>query len=93
MYGLYKLVRFIMARWKATKTLRAIAAATSDHLGLSTESSGTGNIVNINIKTSNESIAMNPEAIPLNDMGNTFVKENTPELRRSRRLKTPKSYF
>jgi hypothetical protein len=30
--------------------------------------SGTGNIVNIEIKTSNESLALNPEAIPLQNI-------------------------
>jgi hypothetical protein len=36
------------------RKLRAIAETATGHLGLSTESSGKGNIVNINIKTSNE---------------------------------------
>jgi hypothetical protein len=67
--------------------LQAIAATGIDHLGLSTESSGTGSIVNINIKTSNESLAVNPEEILLQDMGNNSMKENTPELQRSLRLK------
>jgi hypothetical protein len=73
--------------------LRAIAATTTDHLGLSTESSGTGNIVHINIKTSNESLAVNPEAIPLQDLEGASTHENTPEIRRSKRIKTQKSYF
>jgi hypothetical protein len=67
-YGLYKLGKFLAHRCRTNKTIQAIAASTADHLGLTTESSGTGSIVNISIKTSNESIATNPEAIPLRDL-------------------------
>jgi capsule polysaccharide export protein KpsE/RkpR len=82
LYGLYKLGQFVAKHCKSSKTLQAIAATTTDHLGIFTESSGTGNTVNTNIKTSNESLAVNPEAIPLQNLDVASTHESTPELRR-----------
>jgi hypothetical protein len=71
---------------KKNAALKAIVDST-------TEASGRGNIVNINIKTSNESITSHPEDIP----PRTFEQVTNPgeigEVRRSRRVKSPKSYF
>jgi hypothetical protein len=92
LYGIYRLVRFILARWLKGKTLRAITGTISD-LDTSLKTSGAGNIVNISIKTSNESLTNSPEAIPLQDLESSSVRGSTPELRRSRRLRTTKSYF
>jgi hypothetical protein len=92
-YGIYKLVRFILPYCKRSATLKAIAASTTEQFGLTTEASGRGNIVNINIKTSNESISSLPEDIPLRNLEqNTDLKE-TGEVRRSRRVRHVKSYF
>jgi hypothetical protein len=92
LYGLYKLVKFLVNRWRSCKTLRAITA-TAEHLSLPAEASGAGNVINISIETSNESLAGNPEAIPLQDIERGSRGDNTPELRRSKRVKANKSYF
>jgi hypothetical protein len=92
LYGMYKLGRIILNRWRGNRTVRAIVETTSD-VSSALKTSGSGNIVNINIKTSNESLSGNPEAIPLHDLEGSSVRENTPELRRSRRSKATKSYF
>jgi hypothetical protein len=92
-YGLYKLLRYLYSYCKRNTTLKAIATSTTEHLGLNTEANGRGNIVNINIKTSNESIASLPEEIPLQTSDQVTSLGDTREVRRSRRIKTPKSYF
>lgn len=92
-YGLYKLVKFVFPRCKANTALRAIAASTTEHFGLTTESGGRGNVVNINIKTSNESIASNPEKIPLRTLDELTNLKEKGEVRRSRRLRSTKSHF
>lgn len=55
-----------------------------------TEAAGSGNVVNIKIHTSNESLAVTQEEIPLNDF-DPPPQGSTP--RRSRRVKTSKSCF
>jgi hypothetical protein len=92
-YGLYKLVRCVFPYCKTNTALKATAASTTEHLGLTTESSGRGNVVNINIKTSNESIASHPEEIPLRTFEQATNLRETGEVRRSRRLKPSKSHF
>jgi hypothetical protein len=92
MYGIYKLGRFILRRWPRNGTVRAIMGP-AENVELSTKSSGAGNVVNISIKTSNESLSGNPETVPLKDLDNSSTKDSTPEFRRSRRLRTAKSYF
>jgi hypothetical protein len=64
LYGLYRLAKFLIIRWRKYKTLRAMAAKT-ECLSLHAEASGAGNIVNISIKTSNEILTRSSEAIPL----------------------------
>jgi hypothetical protein len=88
MYGIYRLERFIFRRWPR----RAIMGP-SENVELSTRSGGAGNVVNISIKTSNESLSGNPETIPLQDLESSSTKGSNPELRRSGRLRTSKSYF
>jgi hypothetical protein len=55
-----------------------------------TDSNGSGNVVNIKIHTSNESLAVSNEDIPLRELSS-----HTPEAapRRSGRLRTSKSCF
>jgi hypothetical protein len=62
LYRQYKVGQYTAA-WRENETLKAIVE-TYNHLGLSIEFSVTRNIVNINMNTSNESLAMKPEATP-----------------------------
>jgi hypothetical protein len=55
-----------------------------------TDANGSGNIVNIKIHTSNESLAMAQEDVPLREL-NSQDPESTP--RRTNRLRTSKSCF
>ena len=54
---------------------------------------GSGNIVNINIKTSNESLAGGSEGIPLHALKPTYSKEAEREERTTRRLRSARSCF
>jgi hypothetical protein len=54
---------------------------------------GSGNVVNINIKTSNESLAVAPENIPLRTLPPLGNKEAESETRTSRCLQSSRSYF
>jgi hypothetical protein len=92
MYGIFRLGRFIFRLWPRNGTVRAIMGP-SENVELSTRSGGAGNVVNISIKTSNESLSGNPETIPLQDLDSSSTKGSNPELRRSGRLQTSKSYF
>jgi hypothetical protein len=85
LYGSYKLVRFLITLWRKWKSRRLVSAQVGKQLSL--PASGTGNVVNINIQTSNESLAINPETIPLQNMEETSVRDSTPDLRRSKRTK------
>jgi hypothetical protein len=82
LYGIYKLGKSILKRWQVNKTMRAITGTISD-ISSSLKAGGSGNIANINIKTSNESLSGNPEAVPLQELEGSSVRGNTPELRRS----------
>lgn len=93
MYGVYRLGRFLVRRWlNKNKTIRAIMGPNTDAES-STGLGGARNVVNISIKTSNESLTGNPEAIPLQEMDSGSTTGTTPELRRSRRFRATKSYF
>jgi hypothetical protein len=61
---LLTLYRQYIAAWRENETLKG-TVETYNHLGLSTEFSVTRNIVNFNMNTSNESLAMKPAATPL----------------------------
>jgi hypothetical protein len=93
MYVLYKLVKWLYSRWKVCSTLKEITATSEQRLSLPMGSRGSGNVVNIKIKTSNESLALNPEAIPLQSIEGGSGKSSPQELRRSKRVKTGKSFF
>jgi len=54
---------------------------------------GSGNVVNINIKSSNESLALAPEDIPLRTLPPSGNKDAESETRTSRRLRSTRSYF
>jgi hypothetical protein len=74
LYGLYRLVKFLVIRWRKCKTLRAIAAK-AECLGVPAEASGAGNIINISTKTINESLARSSEVIPLRDIDDRSERE------------------
>ena len=65
-----------MGRWHRSNTVRALIGPV-ENVKLSTKSSGAGNVVNINIKTSKESLSENPEAIPLQDLDSNSTKTVT----------------
>jgi hypothetical protein len=92
LYGLYQLTKFLVTRCRNCKALRAITAK-AECLSLPAEASGIGNVININIKTSNEILSRSSEAIPLRDIEDGSRRDSTPDLRRSKRGKTNKSYF
>jgi SET domain-containing protein len=79
----------IKPRWHNVRKVKALAAPLGE-VQTSAETRGSGNIVNINIKNSNESLAMNPEVIPLQDSNPTQQEQITP--RRSLQPRVAKSY-
>jgi hypothetical protein len=68
LYGLYRFIRWLITRWRNGKLLREVTASREQRLSLPMGASGSGNVVNIKIKTSNKSLAMSPEAIPLQNV-------------------------
>jgi hypothetical protein len=93
LYGLYRFIRWLITRWRNGKLLRKVCASSEQTLSLHMGASGSGNVVNIKIKTSNESLAMSPEAIPLKSMDGGSGSSSPRELRRSTRTGTRKTYF
>jgi hypothetical protein len=85
LYGLYRLAKFVVTR-RRSKMLRAC-------LSLPAEVSGTGNVININIKGSNESLSRSSEAIPLRDIDEGSRRESNSDLGKSKQGKTNKSTF
>jgi hypothetical protein len=76
LYVIYKLYNCLKGR---VSCVRAIA-----------DTSGSGNVVNIKIHTSNESLAIANDDIPLRELNSPTVE---PKIRRSSRLRTSKSCF
>ena len=76
LYVLYKLYNCFKGKISCTKAI--------------TDTTGSGNVVNIKIHTSNESLAMAQEEVPLREL-NSQIPEAKP--RRSHRLRTSKSCF
>jgi hypothetical protein len=91
LYGLYRLVKWVITRWKNCRMLKQINTSSEQKLSLPMGTSGTGNVINIKIKTSNESLAMNPEAIPLQEIGGGSGNSSPRQPRRSSRIR--KTYF
>jgi hypothetical protein len=85
-YVLYKIYRYIRFRFAPQRKLKALTAPQSE-VETFTGRSENGNAVNINKKTSNESLSVGQEELPLQ----TKREEVTP--RRSLRNKVAKSYF
>jgi hypothetical protein len=70
-----------------------VTAAKTECLSLPAEPSGTGNVINNNNKTSNESLTRSSEAIPLWDIDDGSRRDSNPDLPRLKQGKTNKSYF
>jgi hypothetical protein len=92
LYGLYQLTKWLITQTKC-KILNEITASSEQRLSFPMDVSGTRNVLNITIKTSNESLAINPEAIPLQNIDGGSSKSSPQKLQRSTRIRTWKSYF
>ena len=57
------------------------------------ESVGSGNAIHINIKTSNESLANNPDSMPLRALQPSDSKAREPETRPTQHLRPSRSCF
>ena len=90
MYVLYKLRTCIRHRWRRTSLPKALPAPVREITPLA-DSSGLGNTASRTIKTSKESLAARPEAIPLHESTQS-LEEETPT-GRSLRPRTAKSFF
>jgi hypothetical protein len=90
LYALYKLYKYVKGWLAGNSRLKALTAPTLE-TSVSTGSSGLGNTVNINIKTSNKSLVTGQEAIPLRGSAPS-LQEETPTCR-SLRPRSHKSYF
>jgi hypothetical protein len=92
LYKLYKLYSYIRERFYPSRDMRVLTAPLGE-IQTFTRTDGTGNKVNILIKISNESIASHAEAIALRTFEHVTNLGETGELRRSRRVRSTKSYF
>jgi hypothetical protein len=91
LYVVFRLVRYVWTKG----TCRGVAGALriTSRVAANPESAGSGNVVNINIKTSNESLAAAPETIPLRALTPSGGKTGEPEARSTRRLRPSRTYF
>ena len=80
-----------MIRWGTCQRGTGAFKITS-RVAANPETVSSGN-VNINIKTSNESLAITPEGIPLRALKPSDSKRGEPETRSTRRLRSSGPYF
>ena len=94
MVFLYILVRLVLCI-KSKGLCRRVAGALKIHSSSDEDPrvTGSGNVVNINIKTSNESLALASEDIPLRTLPPSDSKNVESDARTSRRLRSSRSYF
>jgi hypothetical protein len=90
MHALCKLYKYVRSRCRPGRTLSALTTPLGE-VQTYTETSGTSKVVNISIKTSNESLALDAEGTPLRSSHRSSPEESTP--RRSLRPRVSKSYF
>jgi hypothetical protein len=92
MYILYKIrvYKYIRSRLAKTPALRAITAPLKE-VQASARTDGHGNIVNINIKTSNESLSVGQKDSPLHGSQQSIEEDTKPC--RSLSPRVSKSYF
>ena len=86
---LYIVIRLILCL-RSKGTCRRMAGALKFH---SAPDASSGNVVNINIKTSNESLALAPESVPLRDLPASGSKSAESETQPARRLRSTRSCF
>jgi hypothetical protein len=86
---LYFVIRLILCV-KSRGTCRRGADILKLH---STPDPTSGHVVNINIKTSNDSLSLPPEQVPLRELPASSEKDSGSEARASRRLRSTRSYF
>lgn len=89
-YIVYRVYRYVRSRFTRSPLVRAITAPLKE-VQASATTDGRGNIVNINIKTSNESLSIGQEGSPLHNSQQSVEEE--PRSRRSLRPRMSKSYF
>jgi hypothetical protein len=89
LYKIYQLYKYLRIRFSPSRSIRAITATLREVHTL-TRTDGTGNTVNINIKTSNESLYVGSGDIPLQS-SHQSTEDTKP--RRSLRPRVGKSYF
>lgn len=91
---LYIVVKLVLCMKTKGLCQKIAGALGKNSPGTATPALGdSGNIVNINIKTSNESLAEGSEAIPLHALKPTYSKEAEREERTTRRLRSARSCF
>lgn len=90
LYEMYQLYRYLRKRFVLAESRRALTAPLGE-VQTSAWFDGSGNTVNINIKTSNESLAVDQEGTPLRDLNQSEEEEARP--RRPLRPRTQKSYY
>lgn len=86
---LYVIIRLILCLY-SKGTCRRMAGAFKSH---TSPDASSGNVVNINIKTSNESLALAPENVPLRDLLPSGSKNAESEKRPVRHPRSMRSYF
>jgi hypothetical protein len=92
--SLYAAYRLILCVWTRGKCAGVAGALTlTSRVSANPESAGSGNVVNINIKTSNDSLTANSEAIPLRALSPSDSKAGESEARSHRRLRSSRTYF
>lgn len=89
-YKFYQLYKYLRNRLFSSRSTRALTAPLRE-VQTSAKLDGSGNTVNINIKTSNESISLGQGEVPLQNSSQSIEEDAIP--RRSLRPRVSKSYF
>jgi hypothetical protein len=90
-YIVFRLVRCMWSRGTCQRVAGALKL--TSRVAANPEPAGSGNVININIKISNESLANDPETIPLRALQPSASKTGEPETRPARRLRPACSHF
>jgi hypothetical protein len=90
LYVAFRLLRCVWTRGNCREVAGALRI--TSRVAANPESAGSGNVVNINIKTSNESLAATPEAIPLCALAPSDSKAGKSETRSTRRHRSTRTY-
>jgi hypothetical protein len=90
-YVVFCIIRCLKSR-RACQRVAGALKLTSRMAAIS-ESAGSGNVLNINIKTSNESFVITPEEMPLRALKPSDSKTGEPETKPTRRLRPSRSCF